>query len=252
MKNLLACIVTLLILVCSSCNQENFNKLFPPNKTAAAVSAVVDVSDPGLVKSQKAILDLLPINDQNLDAGIVYRDRFVSSSEDREVGQFQIEPVNYWMSDQAQRVAQLKALRAKISEKIAQYDKEAKESESHSLVVSAIAKEANALSGIDAKERTLIYFGDLLNSTSEFSYYRPKDFKLAQHNPVAVAALFQKMYPIARTQNMTAYLVFQPPTYEAQVKYEVALAVTKIWLEKQGVRVIAGPNILPPNPVRYE
>lgn len=232
-------------IACSSCNEGGLNKFFPPKKTAAAVSAIIDVSDTGLVKSEESILNVIPFRDDNLEAGLVYRDRYVSASESHEVDQLEIDPVNYWMTDRAQRVAQLKKLRSQITAKIGQYDDEAKRSESHSMVNAALAKEANALSGINAEERVVIYLGDLLNSTDEFSFYKKQAFEMAQRQPEVVAAKFQEVWPIAKAQNMTAYLIYQPATHEEQSKYDVALKVVTLWLEGQGIKVIAGPNILP-------
>ncbi len=231
----------LLIIGATGCS-EYFENTFP-NPPSHAVSYITDDSREGLKRiSSQEFNSLIPIRDQNLYDGFTIRMRSIHEAE-KEIFQVQVQSEHWIFSNENNRVATLKALRNKVTMMIDSIEKAPSANAPKSRVYETIASEAQYLNSTNARDKQMVINSDLLENTDQFSFYRSKDFLLAQNSPEQAVKELEQIAPMPSLKGVVILIVFQPPNYETQKQFDVAAQTFKLLFEKHGAEVSILPNI---------
>lgn len=221
--------------------KDTFKKAFPDNPSTA-VSVVGDISDPGLIHvSPQEITSLYSLHDNTLYNGYIYRMHFIGAT-DNPITQHKVEPASWLWGSEYERIAKLRAFRTQITNEITKLEQQEFERQTNSRILQTLRTEMEYMAQVKAKEKKIVLLSDLYENDS-YNMYEPSALRLAEADPEAVAAKLDEIVPLPDVPNLVVFIVFQPKTHEAQVKFEIAAKVFTILLQKHGATVKVAPNL---------
>jgi len=212
-------------------------------KPVNSIAWIQDSTDSLARANATEILALYKLSDDRVAEGYYFRSSFIGDADNREVVEYRVPATSWVDADQVERVHTIKTFEANISSLIVRLNREVPQPKKHSLVYQSICREMDALAKVDAQSHTLVINSDLQQNDDQFSFYRYRDFSLAEQDPQAAAKALLAIRPMPKVSNLKVYVINRPRTYEEQKKFSVAVRVFECLFQKQGAEMMVGPNI---------
>ena len=249
MKTLLKITLLAMLSACGGCTTGLFTKSPDTPQPEMAMSVLGDITENGLMKdgaTPEQIQSFLPIKDNSLYDGMVFRSKAISEAEDNEISEYEVKPSSYWLGEDQERISELKNFRAEVTKAIEKLEHTQVKPHKVSRVYENVCEELAALKATNGKQQVMICMSDMLhNEPDNFSFYRKADYALAKANPQAAAAKLQLIMPMPKMNSTTrVYIIHRPQTYEEQKMFDCAVRVFTLMLTQAGCRVYVLPNII--------
>ena len=248
MKTHFKTILAAMLLACTGCTDLT-TKSFDNQQPAMAMSIVGDLTDKNLMQAKPDEIEgLLPIHDNTLYDGYIFRTRAIDEAENHEINQYEVKPKSYWTGEDQERIGQLKAFKVQVNNAIEKLEGTEIKPRKISRVYQAVCGELTALKTTNSKQQILLIMSDMLHNEPEvFSFYNKNDYNLAKTNPQAAATCIQRGMPLPKMSGAKVYIIHRPQSYQEQKMFDVAVRVFTLMLTQAGCKVYVSPNIVSGN-----
>jgi hypothetical protein len=143
-------------------------------------------------------------------------------------------PENQWIGTEAIRRSKINHFNKEL--RTALTDNKPNLPLGHSIVYRTILKELTALPAMQAGKRYLAIYSDLMEH-SEVDFYNPNTFQLLRSNPDSIKKELEQSGQLPNLSSICVWLIYNPPTYEANNTYMAVARFYKQLLESKGAIV---------------
>lgn len=234
MKTMITTIIILmsitLIVACTS-----------PNQDITEVVVIHDITDEHLSQPNVDEIFSLYSFENKWNGGIFYFTNLTNVSYNQ-TAVVKLEARNEWLSNELDRDKEVREFKNKISEVITG-NKKSPASEENSSVYIPIARELNRLRVSTANKKSLLIYSDLMENTTELSFYKKKKLDLLKTDPESVSKYFETQMPLKNLKGIIIHIVFQPNGVEEDRRFKIVSGFYKNLLESKGANVQITANI---------
>lgn len=207
----------MLLIFFTGCKDGFQNVLPKGDKTD--ISIIGDRTD---VLKQVPSNDVQPIyniynidDDNNLYNGYRLRFRDVADISQTDVQSLSVGAVSPLLSNNNERVAELKSFKDKVKEVFENAKKNYQQTENRSFVFSTVVTEANFLSHSDAQNKYLIIFSNMLDHTDDYlDIYNPVMRDLIVRHPEQVMQSLESKMKIESLKGVKVIVVYQAQDHD--------------------------------------
>lgn len=219
-------LITILIAVMAACSQKK--------ETYNEVALLIDITDS---QSFPPVEEIMPIlHPENIWDGSVFTLSTISDLSITKTYEASIEPINKWNGSEKLRKKEIKKFNSEVSRMILNISK-TKQDKNNSAVYIAISEKLTQLTKSTAQKKTLIIFSDLLENTSNTSFYRKNDLNLISSNPEAIITRFEKIAPLPDLTGININIVHQPINTKQDELFRKVSTLYKSMLERHNAQV---------------
>jgi len=149
---------------------------------------------------------------------------------------------NQWMGNEFDREKKVKTYYAEMSRILNDVEKETI-GKNNSSVYFPIASELNKLSKSKLSKKILLIYSDLMENTTEMSFYDKEKFNLLTTHPDLIKKYFDSQLPLASLQGININIIFQPNGTAEDEQFQVVSGFYKNLFESKGGKVEISANI---------
>jgi len=206
------------------------------------ISAFRDITDKHLAQPDANEIFSL-YNLENKWNGAIFHFTDVTNVSYNQEKSAKLEARNEWLSNELDRNKEIAKFKNEVSGIIAYYKKVTIGKDNSSVYV-PIARELNRLHESKADKKILLLYSDLMENTSEMSFYDKRNLKLLKTNPVAISKYFEAQIPLQCLQGINIYIIFQPNGIEEDGQFKIVSEFYKKMFEAKGavVQIVANLN----------
>lgn len=153
-----------------------------------------------------------------------------------------LESRNEWLSNELDRDKEIKNFKNKVLEIITNNEKDSIGKKSSSIYL-PIARELNRLSTGKTQKRVLLIYSDLMENTSEMSFYDNRKLSLLKTNPDSIGRYFDSQLSLQKLNGIKIFLVYKPSDEKADEEYKIVSGFYKNLFENKGAEVEITANI---------
>jgi len=153
-----------------------------------------------------------------------------------------LEARNEWLSNELDRDKEIKNFKNKFSEIITSNEKNTVGEENSSVYI-PIARELNRLHESNANKKILLIYSDLMENTTEMSFYKKEKLNLLKTNPESVSKYFETQMSLKNLNGITIYMIFQPNDIKEDQQFKIVSEFYKNLLKRKGAEVQISANI---------
>jgi len=143
---------------------------------------------------------------------------------------------NKWLSNELDRDKEIRNFKKKVSEIIIKNEKDSIGKKSSSIYL-PIARELNKLSTGNMQKRVLLVYSDLMENTSEMSFYNKQKLGLLKTNPDSIVKYFDSQLVLKNLDGIKIFLIYKPSDEQADYEYKIVSGFYKNIFEGKGATV---------------
>jgi hypothetical protein len=217
------------------------NACIRQNNTTTEIDVLYDVTDAQL--SQPDVEEILSLYDlQNKWDGAVFRFAKLTDVSYNQLAEAILEAKNEWLSNELERDKEIKNFKNEVAKIIANSETGTIGKSSSSIYL-PIARELNELSKSKADKRVLVVYSDLMENTSDLSFYRKRDFELLKSNPDQVRKKLEKLTVLNSLTGIEIYFIYQPSETKGDQSFQTVTNFYKKLFEDKGAKVTVSANL---------
>ncbi|CAN5388241.1 hypothetical protein BH11BAC2_BH11BAC2_25760 [soil metagenome] len=207
------------------------------------VSLMVDITDSSLAKPDPvSVMEQFNLLQSKFN-GATFRMTSLSDVSVNPISQLVLRPASILLSNEISRDKEVKDFTDSVSKSISDAESNAK-GRSNSSIYFPIVKELTQLSEITANSKTLIVYSDLMENSSELSFYGINKSILLNEPVEKLTARFLEMSPLPDLSNMVVYFIYQPENPEEDAAYKKISQVYQAMLSQKGALVHIQANLI--------
>jgi len=212
-----------------------------PNTTTVIVAAR-DITDTAL--SKPIAEEITPLYDFEKSQWNGGKFRFVDISDVsyNRTQEASIEQATEWLSNEFERKKQVKVFNERIAQILADADSE-KVGKDFSSVYVPLARELNLLSQNIAQRRIMLVYSDLMENTTNLSFYDTATFRLLTANPDVIRNIFEKELHLEDLKGIEIKILYKPADPNKDRQFKVVSEFFRQLFESKGAKVYVGVNI---------
>jgi hypothetical protein len=108
-----------------------------------------------------------------------------------------------------------------------------------------LARELNRLAASKADNRVLVIYSDLMENSSQVSFYAPQTRTQLQYAPDTVTAALERLAPLADLSGIRIYIMYQPEDPAADDTFRLVSGFFRSHFEQHGATVSISANLNP-------
>lgn len=214
-----------------------------PTPATTEASVLRDVTDKHLAAPDtNEILSLFDLSGGNKWNGAVFHFADLSDVSYNRTSEAKIKPAGMWLSNEFERSTEIKNFKKEISKILIDTGNE-NSGKRNSSVYLPIAGELNRLAKSKAQKRVLLIYSDLMENTTDVSFYNKKTLAKLQINPEAIRKYFEGLQALQNLSGIEVYFIYQPADSESDKVFTAVSAFYKKLLEGKGAKVNISANI---------
>lgn len=194
-----------------------------------------DITDMHLVQPDTNEIFLLYNLESKWNGGM-FRFSDLSNVSYNQAIETKLEPRNEWLSNELDRDKEIKNFRNKVSEIIINNEKDSIGKKSSSIYL-PIARELNKLNTGKMQKRVLLIYSDLMENTSEMSFYNDQKLSLLKTNPDSITKYFNSQISLPKLDGIKIFLIYKPLDEQADYEYKIVSGFYKNLFESKGATV---------------
>lgn len=209
-------------------------------RTSTTVSLLSDVTDPKFkLPEVNEILrqgNMATINGSSMWNGYTFRASTLSDVDLNRVNEIRLESRNPWLSNEFERAKEISQFTVDASKIMNQLKPDS--GRSSSSIIQPMNRELNRLHKDPSEFKTLIIFSDLMENTSQFTFYRNTDLN---------SFLSQGDLALSGKESLNGikiYLIYQPIDVMDSDRYMKISEVFMKYFEARGAIVIRRANLI--------
>ena len=181
--------------------------------------------------------------EENKWKSIDLRIQTISNFDYNTVSSLHLEPRLIILSNPAERDHEIEFFKHK-SDSVIENIKHEEYGKTKSSIYRIIISEANRLSVINAKIKSIIVYSDLLENSSIFSIYNADSRALLKSDPDQVKKLFEQVIRPGNLQGISVHFIFKPKSDMDNEYFLLTSTLFKSILEGAGAKVSIGANLI--------
>jgi hypothetical protein len=214
-----------------------------PDKTSETEAVVIrDITDTYLSQPKPEDITKLFGLDNSQWNGANFRFVEISNVSYNPTFEASIIAENKWMGNEFERQKKVKVFYENISKILNKADKETV-GKDNSSIYATVAKELNKLSQSKAENRILLIYSDLMENTTDLSFYKNNILHLLKEKPDLILKYFEAEVPLQRLDGIKIYMVYQPANTEQDNWYKVSSGFYMKLFESKGAIVEISANV---------
>ena len=153
-----------------------------------------------------------------------------------------LEARNEWLSNELDRDKEIKNFKNKVSEIITNAEKDSIGKKNSSIYL-PIAQKLNMMSNGKMQKRILLIYSDLMENTSEMSFYDKRKLSLLKTNTDSIGRYFEAQLSLQKLDGIKIFLIYKPINMEGDEEYKIVSGFYKNLFESKGATVEITANI---------
>ncbi len=213
------------------------------NNSTISLSTLSDITDTLIAKPDaKEIVSLLGITGEGKWNGGEFRYSTVSDVSYNKHSDVRLSSANKWLSNEPERDKEIKQFQKAIDE-ILSNNEVGPKGKRQSSVYLAIARELNYLSQKKVDRKYLLLYSDLMENTSELSFYSTQSMLWLKDYPDSVRDHLNKLQNLNNLTGITVIIIYQPENPAQDQIFRVVSEFYRKLLEEKGATVTITANL---------
>lgn len=199
--------------------------------------------------NEEEIVKIFDFKSEDVYNGYSLRVRRLSSINLTTVSNIELRSQNKFSGDERKRIALIKGFRKQVQAVIDSLSIEKVRDEGTSVIYRTLAQELNYLSKVNADKKICIIYSDMIENSLDANFYSPSALAELRRNSKVTIDRLQGIVPLGNLKGIQVYIVYQPKSYEQEVRFGEVIKMYRKMLEAKGATLTVGANLVLPTSV---